>query len=438
MPLCASSDRQRTTQHPCYTPEAREHHARLHLAVAPACNIQCHYCNRKYDCTNESRPGVVSELLTPEQALARVEAVRKRLPNLTVVGIAGPGDALANPERLWTTCRGIRERFADLTLCLSTNGLALPEQVGQIQKLGIHHVTITMNTLDPTVAANIYPWIFWDHRRLKGVEATRILIANQLAGLDALVAAGVLVKVNSVLIPGVNHDHLAELNLEISHRGAFLHNIMPMISDPAHGTYYGLMGYRGPDEAQLQAVRDGCAGEVTQMTHCRQCRADAIGLLDEDQGPTLEREWMHGHGKIISIHPHTMETEATDTLRIAVASQTGSHVDQHFGHARVFTLYDVHDGDVRQVGMVETDRYCHGDDACGDNDSLLERALRALEGCDAVLCERIGFSPWQALETAGIQPVNRYAGIEITLALKQYWATTRQRHPRQKRIRRAV
>ena len=41
----------------------------MHVAVAPACNIQCNYCNRKYDCANESRPGVVSEKLTPEQAM---------------------------------------------------------------------------------------------------------------------------------------------------------------------------------------------------------------------------------------------------------------------------------------------------------------------------------------------------------------------------------
>ena len=49
--------------HPCYSEEAHHHFARMHVAVAPACNIQCNYCNRKYDCANESRPGVVSEKL---------------------------------------------------------------------------------------------------------------------------------------------------------------------------------------------------------------------------------------------------------------------------------------------------------------------------------------------------------------------------------------
>ena len=61
--------REKVHNHPCYSEEAHHHYARMHVAVAPACNIQCHYCNRKYDCANESRPGVVSELLTPDQAV---------------------------------------------------------------------------------------------------------------------------------------------------------------------------------------------------------------------------------------------------------------------------------------------------------------------------------------------------------------------------------
>ena len=58
----------RIENHPCYSEKAHHRFARIHLAVAPACNIQCNYCNRKYDCSNESRPGVTSERLTPEHA----------------------------------------------------------------------------------------------------------------------------------------------------------------------------------------------------------------------------------------------------------------------------------------------------------------------------------------------------------------------------------
>ena len=64
----------KVAQHPCYSPTAHHRYARMHLAVAPACNVQCNYCNRKYDCANESRPGVVSELLTPQQAIRKAKA----------------------------------------------------------------------------------------------------------------------------------------------------------------------------------------------------------------------------------------------------------------------------------------------------------------------------------------------------------------------------
>ena len=60
--------RAKVQDHPCYSDEAHHYLARMHVAFAPACNIQCNYCNRKYDCSNESRPDVVSELLTLDQA----------------------------------------------------------------------------------------------------------------------------------------------------------------------------------------------------------------------------------------------------------------------------------------------------------------------------------------------------------------------------------
>ena len=116
----------KVANHPCYSEEAHHHFARMHVAVAPACNIQCHYCNRKYDCAAESRPGVVSERLTPGQALRKVLAVAAEVPELSVVGIAGPGDPLANPGPTFETMELVRRAAPDLRLCLSTNGLALP------------------------------------------------------------------------------------------------------------------------------------------------------------------------------------------------------------------------------------------------------------------------------------------------------------------------
>lgn len=275
--------KERIAKHPCYSEEAHHHYARMHVAVAPACNIQCNYCNRKYDCANESRPGVVSELLTPEEAAHKVLVVASKIPQMTVLGIAGPGDPLANPEKTFRTFELIADKAPDIKLCLSTNGLMLPEYIDRIKQLNIDHVTITLNTIDPEIGAQIYSWVHYKRKRYRGVEGAKILLEKQMEGLQALREADILCKVNSVMIPGINDKHLVEVNKMIRENGAFLHNIMPLISAPEHGTHFGLTGQRGPTSAELKSVQDSCSGNMKMMRHCRQCRADAVGLLGEDR-----------------------------------------------------------------------------------------------------------------------------------------------------------
>jgi nitrogen fixation protein NifB len=57
-----------------------------------------------------------------------------------------------------------------------------------------------------------------------------------------------------------------------------------LIAEAEHGTFYGVMGQRSPQPAELKALQDACAGDMNMMRHCRQCRADAVGLLGEDRG----------------------------------------------------------------------------------------------------------------------------------------------------------
>ena len=100
----------KTMEHPCYNCAGHQF-ARIHLPVAPSCNVQCNYCVRKFDCPNESRPGVTSTILTPVEALERYKAVKAKLSNLKVVGIAGPGDSLASNYPDVSTIRTLRFVF---------------------------------------------------------------------------------------------------------------------------------------------------------------------------------------------------------------------------------------------------------------------------------------------------------------------------------------
>lgn len=432
---------QKVQNHPCYSEDAHHYFARMHVAVAPACNIQCHYCNRKYDCSNESRPGVVSELLSPDQAVKKVKAVAANIPQMTVLGIAGPGDPLANPERTFDTFRQLSEQTPDIKLCVSTNGLALPESVEELSKHNIDHVTITINTVDPEIGAKIYPWIYWNNRRIRGVKGAKILIEQQQKGLEMLTERGILVKVNSVMIPGVNDLHLKEVSRIVKSKGAFLHNVMPLISEEEHGTFYGVMGQRGPEPEELQDLQDACSGDMNMMRHCRQCRADAVGLLGEDRGEefTLDKieemdiDYDAAMKKRAVIHEGIMEelnekqakksrlssmtVPSSDTdikqnfrpVLMAVATAGGGLINQHFGHATEFLVYEASPEGVRFISHRKVDQYCIGNDTCGEKESALAGSIRSLKGCEVVLCSKIGFEPWGLLEEAGIQPNGEYA-----------------------------
>lgn len=438
-PSCGSSAGQgdmpteiweKVKNHPCYSEEAHHHYARMHVAVAPACNIQCNYCNRKYDCANESRPGVVSERLTPEQASKKVLAVASTIPQMTVLGIAGPGDPLANPEKTFKTFELIAETAPDIKLCLSTNGLSLPDHVDEIAKYNVDHVTITVNMIDPEIGAQIYPWVFYKHKRYTGVEAAQILTERQMQGLEMLTERGILCKINSVMIPGINDQHLVEVNKAVKSRGAFLHNIMPLISAPEHGTVFGLNGQRGPSAQELKALQDSCEGEMNMMRHCRQCRADAVGLLGEDRSAEFTTD------KIMEMEVNydfesrkayqqqveqerqakvTAKQEELSTLAgkhsdikvlAAVATKGSGLINEHFGHAKEFQVYELSTDGAKFVGHRRVDLYCQG--GYGDEDSL-QTVIRAINDCHAVFVSKIGGCPKADLTQAGIDPVDQYA-----------------------------
>ncbi len=436
--------------HPCYSEEAHHHFARMHVAVAPACNIQCNYCNRKYDCSNESRPGVVSQKLTPEQAVKKVVAVASEIPQMTVLGVAGPGDSLANPQKTFDTFRMLQQQAPDIKLCISTNGLALPDLVDEICQYNIDHVTITINMVDPAVGEKIYPWIFWNHKRVTGYEAAKILHERQMLGLEMLTARGVLTKINSVLIPGINDEHLIEVNREVKKRGAFLHNIMPLISEAEHGTVFGLTGQRGPTAQELKAVQDACMGGANLMRHCRQCRADAVGLLGEDRSEEFtldkieqmevvydldrrrayqdkvedERQAQHAAKQQALADAQSLTGLDDMKVLVAVATKGGGRVNEHFGHVTEFQIFEVSAAQALFVGHRRVDQYCQG--GAGD-DEQLPSVVRAINDCHAVLVAKIGACPKDELAQAGIEPVDQYVGEFIEKAALDWFNDYRQR-----------
>ncbi|WP_038595971.1 nitrogenase cofactor biosynthesis protein NifB [Paenibacillus sabinae] len=427
---------QQSTRHPCYDELAHEYFARMHVAVAPKCNISCKYCNIKYDCVSESRPGVVSRVLTPEEAYRKVQRTVAVLPRLTVVGIAGPGDPLANPQETFDTFALLAEGMPDLQLCLSTNGLMLADYADEIERYRINHVTVTMNTIDPAIGSQVYQAIFHKGKAYREQEAAAILIERQLAGIREIAARGIRVKVNSVLIPGVNDGHLAEVSRAVRDLGAFSHNIMPLIISP--GSRYEREGRQAPDPELTVKVQEESAAIIPVMRHCRQCRADAVGLLGEDRGQDLydtgnseklpvyslgEREQLlkelddeleNRHRRRFANHG-----DAETGIRIAVATRGGGKVNMHFGHAKEFLIYEVHGRESKLLGIRKIQAYCNGTADCGegaDKGAILEDTIHLLRDCRILLCSGIGEYPQEKLRQADIMAITRKGGIQELLA----------------------
>ena len=248
-----------TGTHPCFSVGAKVNKGRVHLPVSPGCNINCRFCDRQLNGI-DNRPGVASAIISPQEA---AEVVRKAValcPDITVAGVAGPGDTLATPYAL-KTFRLIKKEFPGIIKCMSTNGLRLPEFAGEIVEIGIDALTVTVNAVDPEILAQI----------VDGVDP-EALIQHQLSGIQKVAAAGVTVKVNTVLIPEINSAHVVEVAKAVSGSGAKMYNIIPLIPQNQ------LAWCSAPGCELIGKTRAEAERYIKVFRHCQRCRADAAGI----------------------------------------------------------------------------------------------------------------------------------------------------------------
>lgn len=265
----------RIQEHPCFSEKACHAFGRCHLPVAPRCNIQCNYCVRDFDCVNESRPGVTTKILKPEEAVEMLRKSLERFPYIKVVGIAGPGEPLAN-EETFETLRLLHEQFPNVIKCISTNGLLLPDKIDLLQKYDVGNVTVTLNAIDPMIGSKIYSWVNYQGKRYRGIEGSKLLLENQLRGIEMAVERKMFVKINTVYIPGINEEHIPAIAKRVGEMGVYNFNLIPLIPQ------YLFADIPAPTGEMKRKMQDTCAPYVRQMRHCARCRSDAIGKLGQD------------------------------------------------------------------------------------------------------------------------------------------------------------
>jgi nitrogen fixation protein NifB len=375
--------------HPCFNPGACKSFGRVHLPVAPRCNIQCKFCNRKFDCVNETRPGVTSAVLSPGQAMVYLEEVFARKGNIAVVGIAGPGDPFANPEETLETLSRVRTRYPEVILCVATNGLNLAPYLDEIKRLNVSHVTVTVNAVDPVIGARIYSWMRVGKRVVRARKGAAVLLERQLAAIKGLKDRGIMVKANSIILPGINEDHIEAVARRMADLEVDLFNAMPYY--PNAGSEFEHLVE--PDKATVENIRAASAVHVKQMRHCTRCRADAVGLLGE---PTDE-------GLMNTLSACRRLDVKTPRLGrvsprpcVAVASMEGVLVNQHLGEAQKLLVYGEKEGRIQLLEARATP-------ARGGYMKRWQELADTFSDCSTLLVSGVGTNPMKVLSASGIE-----------------------------------
>ncbi|AEF82765.1 radical SAM protein [Leadbettera azotonutricia] len=383
--------------HPCFNSEVRHSTGRIHLPVAAKCNIQCNFCNRKYDCVNENRPGVTSAILSPFQALDYLGMVMEKMEEKTpiaVIGIAGPGDPFANAEETLATMELVHEKYPEKILCLATNGLGLAEYSGRLVNLNISHVTITVNAVDPEIGAKIYSWVRFGPKVYRGIEGAKVLLERQTEAIKVLKSLGIIVKINTVIIPGVNDTHAAKIAEYCANLGADIQNCIPMMH--VEGSAFENIPSLNPGD--MLPIRNEAFKYIKQMSHCARCRADAAGLIGDQNSGELDRLLAEASiPKPTSKRPY-----------LAIASMEGLFVNRHLGEATQLWVFGIEKGKLVLCEQRSTPEP-------GSGNTRWETLANTFSDCFALLAANCGATPKKVLESLSL-PVITGEGLITDLA----------------------
>jgi nitrogen fixation protein NifB len=323
-------------------------------------------------------------VLNPLQAVEYLDKVMTKISNISVVGIAGPGDPFANADETISTLRLVRGKYPDMLLCLASNGLEVSKYTEELAKVNISHVTITLNAIDPEIGSKIAAWVRYDRKVYRDLEAAKILLEKQIEAIKSLKAEGITVKINTVIIPGINEAHAVEVARKAKELGADIINFIPLYH--VEGTEFE--GILPPNHDMLAEIKKQAAGLLPQMNHCSRCRADAAGLIGEAMSAEAFKLLKEASlPKISKERPY-----------VAVASMEGLFVNQHMGEAKAFWIFKMNNGAIELVNRRQAPPSGGGTDRwIALSESLLD--------CLAVLVSGIGDIPKTILENHGIKVI---------------------------------
>ena len=367
------------TSHPCFGMTARKTMGRLHLPVAPRANARIRFSG-----DNGNKPAMM-----PEEAVAWLDHVMEQGKPVSVVGITGPGDPLTSPRLTLNTLRMVRDKYPDLSLCLTTLGMNGAEYAEELAEIGLSHITVLVDAVDPEVAEKLYAWIRPAKRTLPLKEASELLVTDQARSVTAFKRAGLTVKVNTTVYPGYNAGHVEQIASTMSSIGADIMAVVPFHSDEGVED-----APQATDMELLSEIRERAARHIDLMPAFSECGENMVGLDSPDKPDAR-----------VSILPKP----TTERPNVAVVSSTGMDVDLHLGHAIKAMIYGPRgDGLACLLGVRDLPEP-------GSGSQRWETLAEILGDCFVLLTASAGENPRQILSRKGLPVLITDGEIEGTV-----------------------
>lgn len=98
-------------------------------------------------------------------------------------------------------------------------------------------------------------------------------------------------------------------------------------------------------------------------------------------------------------------------MRIAVPTNDGTSIAEHFGRCAAFLVFEIENGRIKSHEVrTNAAQHSHAQSSCGDGSGPHEPHSHAgivssLSGCDVVICAGMGWRAAEALKSSGIAPV---------------------------------
>ena len=283
-------------------------------------------------------------------------------------------------------------------LCLASNGLGIAPYLDELAELQVSHVTITVNAVDPEIGAKIYSWVRDGKVIYRGRQAAEVLLARQLEAIVGLKARGIVVKINTIVIPGINDHHVEAVARKMQELGVDLLNCMPVY--PNADTPFGEIPEPAPGEDDRHSGRG-------RRNFCPRCATAPAA------GPTPWACWTPtGPRSSAAASPPAPRWRPPWTPTrpyVAVASREGVLVNLHLGEADAFQIW----GPEGQGFRLLEERPAPPP---GGGDQRWWEMAEVLQDCRAVLVSALGETPAAILSDAGVVPVEMSGFIEVGLS----------------------